>query len=545
MTKSCECLRRCQAYFCRKDSKGQEFCEGWLMGDFVNNRRACYEREGVSPDEQYSAIPEPEELAAPSKVKCMTGHTKEAVPLECSEALQQGDGTNAPVSACPGNCNHNGYCTRGKGQTEGRGQCRCHRGWTGAECETKENRCYLKCNGKGECTDQFCKCEPPYFSIGCSRSTVYPTNYTRPSPVDFKIYMYELNTQYAYDNSYWFGWQGHDPIYVGYTKFMEQFLLSSVRTEDPSEANLFYIPSFTYSYSTNVGTAEEHIHLLLDHIKHTYPYWNRTGGRDHFLFVPADRGACHIGGVGKELIFDPIKIVHFGMHTLPGHKGPFPHHGHPTYGCYNPLRDVVNVPNWPEASSVLGDTGQYTVDELLKQKKSLFFFAGGVRPDTEYSGNTRQILDKLLKEWKDPEFDWNEGFVGDYTGRLRASKFCLAPYGFGYGMRLPQALISGCVPVIIQDHVFVPYQDILSYEDFSIRLSNDDLPHIREILKGVSEEQYRQLLDNVLKVAAAFSWDAERGGRAFDFTIASLRRKHMNLKALFYPVYSELPLDKQ
>lgn len=52
-------------------------------------------------------------------------------------------------------------------------------------------------------------------------------------------------------------------------------------------------------------------------------------------------------------------------------------------------------------------------------------------------------------------------------------------------------------------------------------------------------------VQNVLKVAAAFSWDAERGGRAFDFTIASLRRKHMNLKALFYPVYSELPLDKQ
>ena len=32
-------------------------------------------------------------------------------------------------------------------------------------------------------------------------------------------------------------------------QFMDQLLLSPVRTEDPSEANLFYIPSFTYSYS--------------------------------------------------------------------------------------------------------------------------------------------------------------------------------------------------------------------------------------------------------------------------------------------------------
>ena len=28
-TKSCECLRRCQAYFCRKDSNGTELCSEW------------------------------------------------------------------------------------------------------------------------------------------------------------------------------------------------------------------------------------------------------------------------------------------------------------------------------------------------------------------------------------------------------------------------------------------------------------------------------------------------------------------------------------
>lgn len=80
-----------------------------------------------------------------------------------------------------------------------------------------------------------------------------------------------------------------------------------------------------------------------------------------------------------------------------------------------------------------------------------------------------------------------EGFVGDYEAQLSTSKFCLAPYGcagrrlastaapalpelrgrlpqpratlllpsaplrsFGYGMRLGQAMMTGCVPVIIQ-----------------------------------------------------------------------------------------------
>ncbi|PSC75115.1 exostosin-like glycosyltransferase [Micractinium conductrix] len=531
-TKSCECLRRCKEYFCRKDSKGNEVCESELgIGLAARKDRPCYEREGAPPDEQYSAIPEPEE----DKVKCFVGYEQAStVPANCSEVMKNGEDLSLPLSKCPKKCSGRGYC----GQWQGANDpiCRCHRGYAGAACEIQENRCYLKCNGRGKCTDQFCKCEPPYFSIGCSRSTVYPTNHSRPSPVNFKIYMYELSAQLAYDNVYRYGWHGHDRIYEAYTKFMEQFLLSPVRTEDPSEANLFFVPAFTYHYSGNVGTAEEHIHLLLDHLKHTYPYWNRTGGRDHFYWTPADRGSCH---VREPLAHDAIRIQHFGMHNPAGTTGHFPHLGHPAYGCFHPLRDVVSPPLWDAAQQVWPTTSKLSIDELIAGKKRIFFFAGGVRPDMDYSGGTRQTLDRMVKEWKDPEFDWNTGGVGNYEERQRESKFCLAPYGFGWGIRLAQAMLTGCVPVIIQEHVFHPYEDILPYESFSLRLTNDDIPNLREILRGVTDEQYRRLVQNVVRHAAAFSWYPESGGSAFNYTIATLRRKHMNLKALYYPVFSE------
>ena len=62
-------------------------------------------------------------------------------------------------------------------------------------------------------------------------------------------------------------------------------------------SNLAYVDIRSPPIAANVGTAEEHIHLLLDHIKHTYPYWNRTGGRDHFLVsAPAPHG---LGGLGS------------------------------------------------------------------------------------------------------------------------------------------------------------------------------------------------------------------------------------------------------
>ena len=37
-----------------------------------------------------------------------------------------------------------------------------------------------------------------------------------------------------------------------------------------------------------------------------------------------------------------------------------------------------------------------------------------------------------------------------YSAALRSARFCLAPYGHGWGVRLGQAVAAGCVPVIVQ-----------------------------------------------------------------------------------------------
>jgi hypothetical protein len=47
-----------------------------------------------------------------------------------------------------------------------------------------------------------------------------------------------------------------------------------------------------------------------------------------------------------------------------------------------------------------------------------------------------------------------DGGIHNYTEELRAAKFCLAPYGAGWGIRVTISMAHGCVPVIIQDHVY-------------------------------------------------------------------------------------------
>lgn len=43
-----------------------------------------------------------------------------------------------------------------------------------------------------------------------------------------------------------------------------------------------------------------------------------------------------------------------------------------------------------------------------------------------------------------------EGQTEEYEQRLREAKFCFAPYGVGWGIRLLQCILTGSVPVIVQ-----------------------------------------------------------------------------------------------
>ncbi len=42
-------------------------------------------------------------------------------------------------------------------------------------------------------------------------------------------------------------------------------------------------------------------------------------------------------------------------------------------------------------------------------------------------------------------------------------------------------MVLGCVPVIVQDGVTQPYQDLLPYHEFSVRLTKARLPHITQV----------------------------------------------------------------
>lgn len=543
VTQNCECLRQCERFHCRNGVG----CGRYIPG----HGRGCFMREGVPPEQQTNKAPEEGEAGVKYYKGWKPGAEEAKTPQEIQEVMRWDKWLTIAPSKCPEACFRRGFCMRWwEAGEEARPWCLCHRGFEGGACETVDDKwCLLNCGGRGKCHDYFCHCKPPYFSLGCSRDHAVPHTAVRPSPVDFKIYMYELSTQFSYPLIRDLGEPRTEigtALYAAYYKFQESFMHSSVRTYDPTEANMFYVPTFMYEWTGPPGDGNEYLNILFDHIRQRYPYWNRTNGRDHFFFHTADRGGCCM----SELALQPVHLIHFGYYMPDPGKSPLTtvrlQSKGMGYSCYHPQRDVVVVPEEAQFKQWAQRNRNMTIEDILKQKTKLLFFMGGALDSSpgaiEFSGNSRQILDRLDLEWKDPDMEllWKaRSKVPDEPGfsmeeAYRRNKFCFCPYGWGFGNRLGQAMMAHCIPVIVQEHTFQPYEDLLPYPAFSIRLTNADLPLIREILRNVTDQQYRGMLLELIKYRDAFHWYGEEGGRAFDWTVASLRRRWQNLKALYY-----------
>lgn len=80
-------------------------------------------------------------------------------------------------------------------------------------------------------------------------------------------------------------------------------------------------------------------------------------------------------------------------------------------------------------------------------------FAGSIRADSlDYSHGVRQQLWRMFGDSNNPQVLIHEGGMHpeQYARMLNSSKFCLAPSGYGWGIRLNYYMVTGRVPVIIQ-----------------------------------------------------------------------------------------------
>ncbi|KAK7320792.1 hypothetical protein VNO77_30596 [Canavalia gladiata] len=261
-------------------------------------------------------------------------------------------------------------------------------------------------------------------------------------------------------------------------------------TADPKKAHLFYLPYSSRKLVDTLYVKRSHshdnliqyLHNYVDLIAGKYPFWNRTGGADHFLvgchdWVPAETKKHMAKCIRAVCNADVKEGFFFGKDvSLPETNIP---------NAQNPTRDVGGNP--------------------ASKRTTLAFFAGRMH------GYVRPIL---LQQWenKDPDmkiFGKLPHSKGNrnYIQYMKSSKYCICARGYEVNSpRVVEAIFYECVPVIISDNFVPPFFEALNWESFSVIVLEKDIPNLKNILLSIPEKRYLSMQMRVKKVQKHFLW---------------------------------------
>jgi hypothetical protein len=92
------------------------------------------------------------------------------------------------------------------------------------------------------------------------------------------------------------------------------------------------------------------------------------------------------------------------------------------------------------------------------------------------------------------------------TQGMHSSKFCLHPAGdTPSACRLFDALVSLCVPVIVSDHIELPFEDVIDYSNISIFVDTSKAVQpgfLTSMLRRISSERILEYQREIQRVSS-------------------------------------------
>ena len=297
---------------------------------------------------------------------------------------------------------------------------------------------------------------------------------------------------------------------------LHQFLLKSpIRTQDPWVADYFYVPSYSScflinNHPNNLTKTAIFNQKLYHHITTKYAYFNTSQGRDHVWAFSQGFGAKMFGN--WHLINNGIFLVHNGQFTIDD---------------FTPHKDIT-IP--PDLSGYKFPSVYELPPEKRPARKWLGHFGGTVLPadltderGSFYSKGVRQYIKKHYSS--DPDFRITGTRVESYINDMMSSRFCLCPEGWhAWNPRPYQAIILGCIPVLLSEEIELAFEDAVDYSKFIIRVKPRDVSKLKEILESISNLEIRSIQQEMEKVWRLFSY-GENGLAPYMVLDALGRRK--------------------
>jgi hypothetical protein len=144
-------------------------------------------------------------------------------------------------------------------------------------------------------------------------------------------------------------------------------------------------------------------------------------------------------------------------------------------------------------------------------------------------------------------FDLSAEHTPGYYEDMMRSIFCLCPLGWApWSPRLVQAVVLGCIPVVIADEIVLPYADAVPWDEIVVAVGERDVARLGEILAAIDSEsvtaRQRLMRDPRVKRALLFH-RLPKPGDAFHQAMDALARKLPHDRSIYKPDPSRSTLD--
>lgn len=312
-----------------------------------------------------------------------------------------------------------------------------------------------------------------------------------------KIYCYNLSSKWRPFNDY-ISKTHYNPMNSNFQFFIEielhrELLLSPILTQNPEEADFFFIPVYIYSVLLSQNFSRFNFPELFAELRSLGPWFDKKNGADHLLCSGLD--LIWLSQEAIKPLFQTKIIVNA---VSPSLKHDWVH--------YEYKRNVVlpYVSYFPN----------YNPDQVdwNKPRQNSVFLGLSTKTKKEFRSRLIKITEKVPKSIVVDFHTRDDNVLMTILSNLPKyymnSDFCVCPKGdSSVSKRIYDASLFGCIPVFIADDVYLPFSgDILDYRKFTIHIPEKEMHRIPEILSKYTQDDILQMRNELYKAAKMFRY---------------------------------------